>query len=207
MKNKVLSKAEGAFKKSMAVVFLAGYLFSCGTEKETTENTDTQDTTAIENYVGEETGTDPAGMPCGLQGYRDSAHVSYRGSDLRIMVRIDCPGEVTVPDDSIERTYANRLDKENIVTISLKGKKIDTSFILLKKYFADSLGAEFLTESVFGNTSFEEISGKEDFVFTSFIGRAYSDDGMVVKFIFNRKKGIKVMSTAYPEMGEGEVVQ
>jgi len=190
--------------KNTFYVLLAFCLVNCGTEKETVDQEE-KDTIIQPEYVGEETGTDPADLPCGLKGARDTFHTMYQGNDLRIVAMIDCPEEVQKPSDSIEEKYTNHLDRENITRIVLKGKKLDTSFFLMKKYFADSLGMEFLSQSVFGRTSFEEMSGKENFIFSTFIGRAYSDDGMVVKFSFNRKKGFRVLSTEYPEMGDAEM--
>lgn len=178
---------------------------SCGSPEKDLETPPAYDSTEV--YIEEQTGKDPEGMPCGMEDYKDSASISYRGSELKIRISFVCADENTVINDKIEAALQNSHDRDNILHLAFKSKKFDTSFVVYKKYFLDSLGEDFLKESVFGTTGFDHLEGKEDFVFTTFIGAAYSDDGMVVKFVFNRKKGFRVISADYPDMGEEETVE
>jgi hypothetical protein len=183
------------------IIFLA--VVSCGSPEKDLETGTAYDSTEV--YIEEQTGKDPAGMPCGMKDYKDSANVIYHGSDLKILVSFDCAENGNpVSSDKTEASLQNSHDRENILRLAFRSKKFDTSFVVYKKYFLDSLGRDFLKESVFGTTSFDRLEEKEDFIFTTFIGTAYSDDGMEVKFVFNRKKGIRVISSGYPDMGEEE---
>jgi len=189
-------------KKYLLFLLTSELLFACGSPEKDLEETPVHDSTEV--YMEEQKGKDPAEFPCGLKGRSDTFTTHYQGSPLTIKVIYDCPDVIPMPADPAEQDLKVTDSIDNMLKLDFHGKKFDTSFVLMKKYFADSLGNDFLSESVFGNLGFQEISGKENFIFNVFVGRPYSDDGLNVTFELNRKKGIHVLSSDLPDFGEPE---
>lgn len=189
-----------SIQKYLHLLLMTMIFTACGTEKETVDVPQEKDT--MSNYAPQEKGTDPAELNLSMSAYRDSGMVNYHGIPLKVLVYFVEPQQDRTTSDAQEMDLLNNNDKKNTLYISMQSKNFDTSFVVYKKYFVDSLGADFLRESVFGTTTFQKLENMDDFIFTTFIGAPNSDDGLLVDFSFNRKKGIRVLSSKYPVMGD-----